>query len=470
MKRYNLIPMLFILGLSFPALSQPAPAATADPNQPAAAGEQGTTEGGAPLAVGGETTEAEAEKDPFNLLVQELNMSPVNAQPGSKAETELLKTAEEKQLPEAYFNLGVMYVRAGMLDRAWGFLEKATQVSAGFCEGIALQGYIEGLRGKTADAVVLLDKAISMNKYCAPARNYYAKKALSDGNYDEAIRHCRIALLGDPSNTNIYLNMGLAYFRKGNLELAEFVIKEGLAGQSAKAPLLNLRGLVALKKNDIRTAFKAFEEAFKADASYVDALKNLAAMELNYKAFEAALLRIDQVLEREPTNLNFRLSRGVALRGLGRMDEAKALLDLLVKENPTNFEVAYNDCILHKEHIKNLDSSLPRCQKALGLIQKGHAKFVELTKRVKSIQADIKALQEAPPDVPQPATDAGTPANPGATPDETAPADAPAGPGAAANPETPAAPAEPPVAPEKKEETPAPEKPGNTSSNSSGTF
>lgn len=454
---------------ALPVLAQPAVTTpTQPPAAPAATGaEQGSPDGGAPLQVGGDAAEVEAEKDPFNLLVQEINLTPGGATPGSKAEVEMLKVAETTNLPEAYFNLGVLYVRAGMLDRAWGFFEKATQASNTFCEGIALQGYIEGLRGRTTEATVLLDKAIAMNKYCAPARNYYAKKALSDGNYDEAIRHCRIALLGDPGNTNIYLNLGFAYFRKGNLELAEFVIREGLSVNASKAALLNLRGLVALKKNDVRGAFRAFEEAFKADGTYVDALKNLAAMELNYKAFDAALLRIDEVLEREPGNLMFRISRAVALRGLGRLDESKALMDLLVKENPTSFEVAYNDCILHKEHIKNLDSSLPRCQRALGLVQKGHPKFVELSKRVKSIQADIKALQEAPPDVPPTPPSGGTPAAPG-TPPDGAPAMAPEG---AATP-APATPAEPaaPAEPEKKSDTPAPEKSDGKTERTPGTF
>lgn len=392
-----------------------APAAPADPNAPADQG--AVTEGGSPLEVGSDVAESEAEKDPFNLLVISLNVNPAGATPGSQAETDLLKAAQEDKLPEAYYNLGVLYLRAGMLDRAWGFFDKTLELSPTFSEAVALQGYIHGMRGQNAECLALIEKAVGMNKYCAPARNFYARKALADGNYDEAIRHCRIALLGDPANTNIYLNLALAYFRKGNMELADFIVKEGLAAQSSKAPLLNLRGIIALKRNDVRGAFRSFEEAHAQDPTYTDALKNLAAMELNYKAFDAALERIDEVLAKEPENLQYQISRAVALRGLGRLPEAKTLLESLERANPANFEIAYNDCILHMEYIKERESAVVKCDRALGLIQKGHPKFVELGKRVKRIKEEIELLKNTPPDEPPPPqTPAPTPESPDKAP------------------------------------------------------
>ena len=203
----------------------------------------------------------------------------------------------------------------------------------------------------------------------------------------------------------------MAYFKKGNLELADFIIKEGLATQSSKSPLLNLRGLIALKRNDIKAAFKAFEESYAQDPTYIDALKNLAAMELNYKAFDAALQRIGEVLEKEPENLAFQISKAVALRGMGSYPEAKALLESLQKGNPKNFDIAYNDCILHQEYIKDRETAVVRCERALSLVQKGHPKFVELGKRVKRIREEIELLKNTPPDQPTP------PPTPTPTPD-----------------------------------------------------
>ena len=175
--------LLLSLALSLPvaALAQPAttPAATPAPAaSTAATPDQNTTEAGSPLEVGGDVAESQAETDPFNLLVININTQPAGATPGSPSDAEMLKAATEQKLPEAYFNLGVMYIRAGMLDRAWGFFEKALEVEPTFSEAVALQGYIHGLRGQVAEATAFMEKAIAMDKYCAPARNYYARKAL----------------------------------------------------------------------------------------------------------------------------------------------------------------------------------------------------------------------------------------------------------------------------------------------------
>ncbi|GEM_PF-1079521 len=383
------------------------------PDKDPEAATDGASEGGAPLEVGGDAAEVETEKDPFNLLVITLNTKPAAVQPGSQGEQELLKAAQEQNLPEAYFNLGIVYVRAGMLDRAWGYFQKTLEVSPDFCEAMALQGVIEISRGKAADGEALINKAVEVNKYCSPARNYLARKSIADGNFDEAIRHCRIALLGDPSNTNVYLNLALAYFRKGNLELADFVIKEGLVHPSSKAPLLNFRGIVALKRNDVRAAFRYFEQAYANDPGYVDALKNLAAVELNYKSYDTALARIDEYLKLDPENLAFRMSRAVALRGLGRLDDAKAQLKALRAANPKNFEIAYNECILFNDYVQDWKAALEPCANALSLISKGHNKFSEMTRRVGGIQDTLKFMQDEPP---QP-----DPGKPGAPPDTTVP-------------------------------------------------
>lgn len=333
-------------------------------------------------------------KDEMNLLLARAHDDPSLLAPGSEGEAFLVRLAEQEGSAPAAYNLGIIYLRDGNLTKARFYFQMTLDKDPAFSEAVAQMGIISLREGRKEEAEALMTKAVEMDKYCSVARDYYSSLALKQGELDEAIRHCRIALLGDPFNMNAYLNMAIAWYQKGKLDVSELVCKSALLIDKKNAPILNLMGLIRLKKGDIRGAFSFFEESSKADPTFVDASKNLAAMALNYKDFGVALQAIDLVLKQEPTNDEFVMSRAVALRGLGRMDEARTVLEGLLSRNPGFQEARYNLCILLADFMSQFDQALRVCSAFRDSLDSKHPKWKEMQVKVRGIEETIKAMEE----------------------------------------------------------------------------
>jgi tetratricopeptide (TPR) repeat protein len=219
-------------------------------------------------------------------------------------------------------------------------------------------------------------------------------KALYEGNLDEAIKHCRIALLGDPDNMNAYLNMAIGLFRKDQLDVSELVCNSALRIDRNNAPILNLLGLIHLKKDDVKGAITMFQASVTADPKFLDARKNLAAVTLNFKDFRTASSQLQEVLKLAPDNVDYKLSYAVALRGMENYDEARKVLEGLLLKDSQNGQVRYNLCILLHEYIQTYDEALQVCNRFRESIGKKHPKYKEMKLRVKGISETIKVMEE----------------------------------------------------------------------------
>lgn len=397
-KLASIASFLWLIAASLPALAQPVDDAPADDSQAgdspvdieAAAGEgsEEMAESAAPIEETGPGAE-------LRKALERLKTEPAQLALGSEVEAELLRLAGSSEpMVEAMYDLGVFYLRLGIQDKAASYFQQVLDRAPDFSEAMAQLGVLAAARHETDKATSLVDQALLLDKYCAPARNYLSQKALNEGNLDEAIKHCRIALLGDPNNMNAYLNMAIALFRKGQYDVGELVCESALRIDKNNAPILNLLGLIQLKREDIKGAITLFQAATGADLAYLDAHKNLAAISLNFKDFELAAREFEAVLKLEPANTEFQISYALALRGLQRFDEARKLLGDLLNKEPSQLDARYNLCILEHEYVQDLQGALATCQEFQSRLDKKHPKYKEMELRVKGIRETIKAMEE----------------------------------------------------------------------------
>src|SRR5882672_12914944 len=75
---------------------------------------------------------------------------------------------------------------------------------------------------------------------------------------------------------------------------------------------------------------------------------NLGVAYMNQQLFEKALKNFEAAIAADPKSGLARLNRAIALLNLQRVDEAKALLDGVVQENPKNPTAWYNLGLLYK--------------------------------------------------------------------------------------------------------------------------
>jgi Flp pilus assembly protein TadD len=306
---------------------------------------------------------------------------------------------------DAAYNLGLVLLKRGDragAKRAWA---QALSLKPGHLGAMARLASLDLDDPSTAPSALAALEALVREKcdsdgpcdrFQPDARNALAGRALAEGRLDDAIRHGRNALLGDPENVNAFLNVAIAYFRKGLPDQAGLIATSALEKNPNAASLHNLMGLVYLSKDDSRGATQAFTAALEVDPTHDDARLNLAALELAYGDFAGALKRFDEVLANRPDDPELVTSRAVALRGLKRFDEADAAYRAAATLPGANPDIGYNLCILHHQYTQRWSDAETACQAYLTVLSDKHPNRGEVEKRLKGIRATLKALQNQP--------------------------------------------------------------------------
>lgn len=319
-----------------------------------------------------------------------------------------------KNAKDAAYNLGLLLQHRGDIQGARAAWQKALGVDPKHAGSRArLAGLDLANPGTAPSAITTLEEIIKEDRFQPDARNLLAAYEIERGSgligredktakaeaqkaFDAAIRHGRNVLLGDPENTHAFLNVAIAYMRQGLYDQAGLIAASAIEKQPKAAALYNVMGLVYLSQDNSRSATESFLAALGADPQNDDARLNLAALELAYGNFDSALKRFDEVLEHRKDDASILMSRAVALRGLGRYDEAERGYLAAQGLDRTNTDVDYNLCVLHQQYTQKYEEAKRWCETYLGRIDKGHPKHAEVSRRVKSVDATLKALKKLP--------------------------------------------------------------------------
>ena len=319
-----------------------------------------------------------------------------------------------KNARDAAYNLGLLLDHRGDTAGAKAAWQKALSIDPKHSGSRArLAGLDLRSPGTAPAAVATLEDIIKDDRFQPDARNLLAAWDIARGTellentdknsraeaqkaFDSAIRHSRNVLLGDPENTHAFLNVAIAYMRQGLYDQAGLIATNALEKQPTAAALHNVMGLVHLSHDDSNSATKSFLAALAADPNNDDARLNLAALELAYGNFDSALKRFDEVLVLRPNDADIMLSRAVALRGIGRYDEAEKGYLAAQAADRSNPDIDYNLCVLHQQYTQKYELAKQWCETYLGRIDKAHAKYAEVSRRVKSVDATLKALKKLP--------------------------------------------------------------------------
>jgi tetratricopeptide (TPR) repeat protein len=367
---------LMMAGLA--AFAWAAPPASAQPQRAEAAEEEAESPGAAKL------------RDALALLRNGADIA-ANADEAQQALRAAI--AADPTLAEAHHNLVVLLLNTGRLDDA----DKASQAFSAALpsSGLALatRGLVQERRGDRGRAEQSYTAALEQERTSTPANNYFGGKSLAAGEYQDAIRYSRLALVGDPDSLNAYHNLAAAYYKTGLHELARLICLNALGIDNTSAPMHNMLGLVLLELGQVRDALAEFNTAIKHDPKFIDAHVNAGAVTLNYSDFGTALGHFDAVLAEHPTDTEARLSRAVCLRGLERYDEAKQAYAAILDASPNDVEARYNLCILFNEYTAEYDKALETCSALESALPADHPKKEELATRVKGIKTTIEALK-----------------------------------------------------------------------------
>jgi len=326
-----------------------------------------------------------------------------------EAEVLLLKVVDDKTgidpyNVEANLNLGMIYRRRGeaILERERGGVEPKFNMSGG-----ERKGEIQN----------------------RDAYNMFAR----------AVAHVRRALAGDSNNIYSYENLCAIYYMMNNLEVARLVCTQAKlkyeefnaelqsqldAGRISKtefdrkaytlrdlAVIFNTSGLIYLAEGEVSLGNAEFRSALEFDPKSVPVMLNVAGIAVNVQDYPLAYDLYTKILALEPGNVAAYLSKGVAARGLNRLDEAEKIYRDIIAKHPSFPQASFNLAVLYQEYYLKIDESrkmfedfvaLPQAQQIIpGRVEEAKLRIrqidelKEAQRKAEAEQAEIKKFLEA---------------------------------------------------------------------------
>ena len=142
----------------------------------------------------------------------------------------------------------------------------------------ALIGTCEMRLGHPAQAAAALERAVELAPDMAPFRNQLALSLLSAGENEQAEAMLASAIEVDQSQFQSDYLIAMMRLRERNFDAAAEAV-EAIIRKSPDNPLgYNLRGAVALGRDDLSSAKSAFSEALVHDPEFLPAASNLARL------------------------------------------------------------------------------------------------------------------------------------------------------------------------------------------------
>jgi Flp pilus assembly protein TadD len=304
---------------------------------------------------------------------------------------------------------------------------------------LALRGAIAWQEGDVRRADTDFARVLLLKPRHPVANDFEAFKAIRAGKFKEAVAAARKALVGNPRDLNAYTLLAYAYHKMGEEDMARLVALSAMEISDKFADTYNTLGLIEFADDKMAQAGRQFSKALELDPKHNAARLNLAALSLAVSDHESALSDLDKVKARDPKNIWALISRGVALRGLNRFDDADKAFKEALKVDADNPEARYNLCVLKQEYQQSFDEALKWCQDYAKRISPRHKKAKEMKNRVQGIRTTIDLMREAAEEEAREKADAAARQKMAPPPREVPPKEAP--------PEAPPAEKAPPEAP-----------------------
>ena len=252
----------------------------------------------------------------------------------AQAEAHLAKAAQ--LLPKATMprrRLAQVQLRSGQADKALLTLRPMLEDKAPDIEALTLSAQALLMKGDTAGADASFARAAKLKPDNLQVRTAMALSALAKGQDSSLIELQAISAADTGSAADMALISALVR-RKDYAGALKAV--DALAVKQPKEPLPDqLRGRIALQRQDSAGARKHFEQALLKSVDYLPALAGLAALDMADKQPAAAKARFEAALQRNPKNTSAMLALAeLSARSGGTPEEAQRWLDQAVTAEP----------------------------------------------------------------------------------------------------------------------------------------
>jgi len=151
---------------------------------------------------------------------------------------------------------------------------------------------------------------------------------------DQAIVEYKKAIEIYPDYPEAYDQMGLAYFRKGDLENAAINYEMAIKTNPGKATAYSNLGGVYFNTQRYQKAMEVYEKAVQLDPRYADAWQNLGSTYASLQMFDKAIFAFNECLKYAPNNAMVYYFLGLTYQNIGKPLEGEPYLQKAYSLNP----------------------------------------------------------------------------------------------------------------------------------------
>jgi Flp pilus assembly protein TadD/peroxiredoxin len=182
------------------------------------------------------------------------------------------------QDPEAYYNLGTLYLRKNSLQEARQYLEQTLKLRPDYPEAWNNLGMLSAQQGQTDDAIRQFKESLRLRPAYATALVNLGNLYRHQGSLDEAEKLLRRALEITPDDPEVNYSLGMLFARQGKPDQAEQYLQTALHWRPDYPDALNNLGVLFVREQRNSDAEKKFQACIQVAPDFDQAYLNLARL------------------------------------------------------------------------------------------------------------------------------------------------------------------------------------------------
>src|SRR5215813_9298467 len=258
--------------------------------------------------------------------------------------------AEDPNLAEADYNLGVLAERQGKKEEAVDHYQTALKKKPSLKEASENLAVIAQNEGRIPEAVRAYESILTAYPDDAGAHARLAEIYRMNGDHDRAMEMARLALMREPKSLTAQKVMMHSYLDRKQTSLAKLVAQKALKIDDSDPELYYTVGLIFLAEHEPGKAQQQFKKAGELRPDYLPAQVMLAKSALQQEDYPGAEQHLRRILQVSGKNAEAHLDLGVAYKGQGAYDKALQEYDIAEQLNPQLAAIYLNrGIILHRQ-------------------------------------------------------------------------------------------------------------------------
>lgn len=309
--------------------------------------------------------------------------------------------------PRHHWNLGTLHYLRGQLEEALTEFLQSTVIDGAFVDGFVALGALHRRLGDREASQAALERAVKAGPGSAAAHVALGVNAYLAKDVETARSLFEKARSLEPRSAAASVNLALLAWEAGNLDAARKELERALAAEPSHPEALNDLAILEGERGAADAAADRFRGALDSGAPRAAVLCNLGVFQLQAGQFADAEASFQRVLDLAPEHVAARTGTGYIQLVRGRAAEAAETLAAVREESPAAALASYNLALAHHLRRGNqlaLVNYLRALQARRDLLP-AHVNlgilFEELGRPEKALTEYLKALsaEAAPPEL-----------------------------------------------------------------------